>query len=105
MVSSVGADDPDSAPEQMRAYQQAKHDADAALEAAGLDHTIVRPGMLTDDPAKGTVSAGPDVGRDEVTREDVAAVLAEVLQADNTIGKTFVVVQGETPIAEAVAAI
>ena len=89
----------------MRAYQQAKHDADAALEAAGLDHTIVRPGMLTDDPAKGTVSAGPDVERDEVPREDVAAVLAEVLRADNTIGKTFVVVQGQTPIAEAVAAI
>ena len=64
----------------MRAYQQAKHDADAALAAAGLDHTIVRPGMLTDDPATGTVSAGPDVGRDEVTREDVAAVLAEVLR-------------------------
>ena len=105
MVSSVGADDPESAPEQMRAYQQAKHDADAALEAAGLDHTIVRPGMLTDDPAEGPVSAGPDVERDEVPREDVAAVLAEVLRADNTIGKTFVVVQGETPIAEAVAAI
>lgn len=105
IVSSVGADDPQGAPEQMRAYQQAKHDADTALEAAGLDHTIVRPGMLTNDPAAGTVSAGPDVGRDEVTRADVAAVLAEVLRADNTIGKTFVVVQGETPIAEAVAAI
>ncbi len=105
MVSSVGADDPESAPEQMRVYQRAKHDADAALEAAGLDHTIVRPGMLTDDPAKGTVSAGPDVGRDEVSREDVAAVLAEVLRADNTIGKTFVVVQGDLPVAEAVAAI
>ncbi len=40
-----------------------------------------------------------------MTRADVAAVLAEVLQAGNTIGKTFVVVQGETPVAEAVAAI
>jgi uncharacterized protein YbjT (DUF2867 family) len=105
IVSSVGADDPEGAPEQMRAYQQAKHDADVALEESGLDHTIVRPGMLTDDPAKGTVSAGPDVERDEVAREDVAAVLAEALQADNTIGKTFVVVKGDVPIAEAVAAI
>ena len=40
-----------------------------------------------------------------MTREDVAAVLDEVLRADNTIGKTFVVVQGDTPVAEAVAAI
>jgi uncharacterized protein YbjT (DUF2867 family) len=105
IVSSVGADDPEGAPEQMRPYQQAKHDADVALEESGLDHTIVRPGMLTDDPAKGTVSAGPDVGRDKVTRADVAAVLAEVLRADNTIGKTFVVVQGDTPVEEAVGAI
>jgi len=105
MVSSVGADDPDSAREKMRAYQQAKHDADAALEAAGLDHTIVRPGMLTDDPGKGAVTAAPDADRDEVPREDVAGVLAAVLAADNAIGKTFVVVQGETPVEEAVAAV
>ena len=105
MVSSVGADDPESAPEKVRPYQQAKHAADAALEAAGLDHTIVRPGMLTDDPRKGTVTAGQDGERDEVSREDVAAVLAAVLSSDNTIGKTFVVVQGETPVEEAVAAV
>lgn len=105
MVSAVGAEDPESAPEQMRPYQRAKAEADAALEAAGLDHTIVRPGMLTDDPGRGTVSAGPGLAPDEVAREDVAAVLAAVLGADNTIGKTFVVVQGDTPVEEAVAAI
>jgi len=105
MVSAIGADDPESADEKMRPYQQAKADADAALEAAGLDHTVVRPGMLTDAQGKGSVSAGPEAERDEVTREDVAAVLAAVLNADNTIGKTFVLVQGETPIEEAVAAI
>lgn len=105
MVSAIGAEDPESAPEQMRPYQQAKADADAALESAGLDHTIVRPGMLTDEPGTGMVTAGPDAERNQVTREDVAAVLAAVLNADNTIGKTFVLVQGETPVAEAVAAI
>ncbi len=105
MVSAIGADDPESAPEQMRGYQRAKAEADAALEAAGLDHTIVRPGMLTDDPGTGTVSAGPDLGRDEIPREDVAAVLHSVLRADNTIGKTFVLVTGDTPIGEAIAAI
>ncbi len=105
MVSAVGADDPESAPEQMRPYQRAKAEADAALEAAALDHTIVRPGMLTDEPGRGTVSAGPGVARDEVAREDVAVVLAAVLGAANTIGKTFVVVQGDTPVEEAVAGI
>ena len=37
-----------------------------------------------------------------VTRGDVAHVLAEVLATDSTVGKTFDVVGGETPIAEAV---
>jgi len=55
--------------------------------------------MLTDEPGTGTVTAGPDAERNQVTREDVAAVLAAVLNADNTIGKTFVLVQGETPVA------
>jgi uncharacterized protein YbjT (DUF2867 family) len=102
MVSSVGADDPGRAPEQMRSYQQAKHDADVALEQAGLDHTIVRPGGLTDEPGTGKVAAGPDVARGRIPRDDVAATLAEVLAADNTIGKVFVVVSGDTPIEEAV---
>jgi uncharacterized protein YbjT (DUF2867 family) len=102
MVSSVGADDPSRGSEQMRPYLQAKHDADVALEQAGLDHTIVRPGMLTDDPGNGQIAAGPDVQRAQIPREDVAAALAAVLRADNTIGKTFVVVSGDTPVEEAV---
>ncbi len=105
IVSAIGADDPENAPEQTRPYQRAKAEADAALEAGGLDHTIVRPGMLTDDSGRGTISAGPGLARDEVAREDVAVVLAAVLGAANTIGKTFVVVQGDTPVEEAVAGI
>ena len=44
MVSSMGAGDPASASEEMRPYQQAKHDADEALAGSDLDWTIVRPG-------------------------------------------------------------
>jgi uncharacterized protein YbjT (DUF2867 family) len=102
MVSSVGADDPSRASEQMRPYLEAKAEADRRLEQAGLDHTIVRPGVLTDDPGTGRISAGPDVARGRVPRDDVAATLAAVLGADNTIGETFVVVGGDTPIEEAV---
>jgi uncharacterized protein YbjT (DUF2867 family) len=43
--------------------------------------------------------------RGEVPREDVARVLAASLGNDATVGKTFVVVAGETPVAEAVAAL
>jgi uncharacterized protein YbjT (DUF2867 family) len=106
IVSSMGAGDPGSAPEQMRAYQQAKHDADEALARSSLDWTIVRPGRLTDAPAAGTVDTAESLGRyGEVTREDVALVLLESVGADNTIGKTFELLAGDVPVREAIAAL
>jgi uncharacterized protein YbjT (DUF2867 family) len=101
MVSSIGADDPGAGPEAMRPYLEAKAEADAALQASGLDFTIVRPGGLTDEPGTAKVTAGEDVGRRDIPRDDVAAVLAGVLDEPRTVGKAFVVVQGDTPIPEA----
>jgi len=101
MVSSIGADDPAGGGEAMRPYLEAKAEADAALAASGLDFTIVRPGPLTDDPGTGSVRVGEDVGRAAVTRDDVAAVLAGVLDEPRTVGRTFVLVGGDTPIATA----
>jgi uncharacterized protein YbjT (DUF2867 family) len=103
MVSSIGADDPESGPPEMRPYLQAKADADAALVASGLDYTIVRPGYLTDDPGTSKVTVGEDVPRAEIPRDDVAAVLVGVLDEPRTIGKAFVVVSGDTPIPDALA--
>jgi uncharacterized protein YbjT (DUF2867 family) len=101
MVSSIGADDPAGGGEAMRPYLEAKAEADAALAASGLEFTIVRPGPLTDDPGTGSVRLGEDVGRAAVTRDDVAAVLAGVLYEPRTVGRTFVLVAGDTPIATA----
>jgi uncharacterized protein YbjT (DUF2867 family) len=100
IVSSVGAGDPGDASGQMRAYQQAKHDADVALAESGLDFTIVRPGRLTDDPGTGRVST--DAGYGEIPREDVAATLLAVLDEPSTVGKTFELVGGDTPIEQAI---
>ena len=106
MVSAMGASDPQTAAEPMRAYQQAKADADAALVASGLDFTIVRPGRLTDDPGTGRVQAAEHLGRrGSITRADTAAVLLAVLDTPSTIGRTFEVLEGKTPIAEAIAAL
>jgi uncharacterized protein YbjT (DUF2867 family) len=106
MVSSMGADDPASASEAMRPYQQAKHDADEALAASGLDWTIVRPGGLTDEPGSGLVAIAERLGRSgQVPRQDVALVLLECLGADNTIRKTFEVLEGDVPVREAIAAL
>jgi nucleoside-diphosphate-sugar epimerase len=103
MVSSIGADDPAGGSEAMRPYLQAKADADEALASSGLDFTIVRPGPLTNDPGTARVTVGADVGRADVTRDDVAAVIVAALDEPRTVGKTFVLVNGETPIPSALA--
>ena len=106
MVSSMGAGDPASASEQMRPYQQAKHDADEALASSGLDWTIVRPGRLTNEPGTGYVSAAPRLnGYGEIPRDDVALALLECLDAPNTIGVTFELLAGEEPARDAVRAL
>jgi uncharacterized protein YbjT (DUF2867 family) len=106
MVSAMGAGDPEAGGEQMRPYLEAKAEADQVLARSGLDFTIVRPGGLTDDPGTDLIAAGPDVGRGEIPREDVAAVLVATLDfGEATIGKTFNVTGGETPIDEALRAL
>jgi uncharacterized protein YbjT (DUF2867 family) len=104
IVSSMGAGDPASGAESMRPYLEAKADADAALAASDLDWTVVRPGMLTDDPGTGLFQVG-DLDRGSVSRDDVAAVLVGCLDEPRTVRKTFDLLQGETQIAEALAAL
>ena len=105
MVSSIGADPEHPGDEVFDVYLRAKGRADAELARSGLDYTIVRPGRLTDEPGTGHVSAAPSLPRSSVTRDDVAATLAAVLADPGTIGKTFVLVQGEQPIEQALAAL
>lgn len=108
MVSSQGAHDAESvaADSPMWPYLAAKHEADATLAASGLDFTIVRPGSLTDEPGTGRVALSTQSGgRGRVSRDDVAATLAAVLDDRGTIGVTFELFEGDTPIAEAVAAL
>lgn len=104
-VSAVGVDDPipDDTGAVWRAYVEAKRDADAALRTSGLDWTIIRPGGLTDDPGTGKVELGSDVGRGEVTRDDVAAVLAEVIDSGHGIGQQWTLQGGDVPVKDAVA--
>src|SRR5918993_730812 len=87
----------------VRRYLEAKAGADRYLMASGLEHTIVRPGSLTDDPGTGRVRLSTELGgRGDVRRDDVAAVIANVLDAPNTIGVTFEVFSGDLPVDEAV---
>lgn len=106
MVSAMGAANPPAGSQGMAPYLQAKAAADRALAESGLDWTIVRPGLLTDDAGTGLVAVAERLGRrGSVPRDDVAAVLVAVLGEPNTVGKTFELLSGETPISEAVAAL
>jgi uncharacterized protein YbjT (DUF2867 family) len=102
MVSAISAGRPQEWSEPMRPYYEAKAEADRRLEESGLDYTIVRPGSLTDHPGTGSVTAGTDLGYGEIPRDDVAAVLLAVLETPSTIGTTFELVSGDTPIEDAV---
>jgi len=105
VVSSIGADADAPGDDTFAVYLRAKGQADDDIRELGLDHTIVRPTSLGDGPATGLVEAAESVSRREVSREDVAAALAAVLQAPNTIGRTFEVTSGGMPVDEAIAAL
>jgi uncharacterized protein YbjT (DUF2867 family) len=103
IVSSINSDHPERWSEEMRPYFEAKAAADKAVAESGLDYTIVRPGGLTDDPGAGKVDLAKSIDRfGRIPREDVALVLAECITAENTFGKDFDLLGGDTPVAEAV---
>ena len=104
IVSSMGAD-PDAEGDGFAVYQRAKGAADREVSGSGLDYTIVRPGGLTDDPGAGTVRIAESTGRGEISREDVAAVLAACLHEPATVGQTLELIGGDEPVEEAVAAV
>lgn len=105
MVSAMGTDDPPQGDEVFSVYLRAKARADRAVMDSDRDWTVVRPGRLTDDEGRGTVTLARHVDRAEIPRADVAAVLAAVLADDATSGHVFEVVGGDTPIPEALAAV
>ncbi len=106
MISALGVHDPEARGSQMQPYYEAKLEADQALTASRLDYTIVRPGMLTDEPGTGLVEVAPRLDHGgAVPRDDVAATLLACLDDPATIGAEFDLIAGDTPIAEALAAL
>ncbi|MDX1672275.1 MAG: SDR family oxidoreductase [Balneolaceae bacterium] len=101
MISAMGVENP-RGNEVFRAYLKAKAEADRALQQSGLEYTIVKPGRLTDEPGTGKVALAEDLPKGEIPREDVAAVLAEILESSETSGLTLDLISGDTPIEEAV---
>jgi uncharacterized protein YbjT (DUF2867 family) len=89
-------------PDTFENYVRVKRDSDVHLAASDLDWTILRPGTLTDDPGTGRVRLGPAIAQGAVRRDDVAAVLAELLHAPGTVPQVLELTEGDTPVGEAV---
>ncbi|AZM90567.1 MULTISPECIES: SDR family oxidoreductase [Streptomyces] len=103
MVSTRGADPRHGGEEVFDVYLRAKGDADAHLRTRlGLEWTVLRPGQLTDEPGTGLVRLEADTGRGLVPRDDVAAVLAELVETPATAGLTLELVSGSAPVSVAV---
>ncbi|WP_203333980.1 SDR family oxidoreductase [Planococcus beigongshangi] len=98
-LGSMGSDNPDAGGEEMKPYLVAKRTADEMLQSTNLNYTIVRPGALTDEDKTGKVEVSAQgfssmEGR-SIPRADVANVLVNVLERENTYGKVFEILQGE----------
>lgn len=92
----VPADNP------FHAYAEAKAAADEYLRATSLDWTVLGPSALTLGEGTGRIdAAAADSG--QVSRANVALVIAQALVESATIGRTIRFNEGETPIAEALA--
>ncbi|MER6078543.1 SDR family oxidoreductase [Streptomyces sp. NPDC001833] len=103
VVSSMGADPAHQGDEVFDVYLRAKGAADAYVAGQNaLDWTILRPGALTDAPGTGLVRLEAHTGRGAVTRDDVAAVLAELVDTSATAGLTLELIGGSTPVTVAV---
>ena len=104
IVSSVGAESPPGGDDVFSVYLRAKAEADRALMESDRDWTVVRPGMLTDDSGTGRVRIQEEPIRAEVPRDDVAAVLAAVVDESRAVGRVLYVVDGDDPIVDALVA-
>ena len=104
MLSSINNDINSTSP--IAHYHKAKAHADYHLQHTDLDYTIVCPGGLTDAEATHRVAIESDLnGSGKTSRENLAEVLARCLDAPNTIGKSFSLLDGDVPVADAIAGV
>ena len=100
MLSTINAEENSNS--SIAHYHKAKAFADRHLIETNLDWTIVCPGGLRDEEGNGLVSVHSDLFLEGITtRDNLAASLVSCLELPNTIGKRFSLIEGKTPIKEA----
>jgi nucleoside-diphosphate-sugar epimerase len=105
IVSSIGAENPPEGDDVFSVYLRAKAEADHAVAASDREWTIVRPGGLTDEPGSGRVQIDSTPFRGRVARDDVAAVIAALLDDARASHRVLYVNGGEDPVEQALEAV
>lgn len=102
LVSSIGADAPSEGSESMQPYLIAKHMADEHLMRSGLHYTIVRPGTLTNDDAKGKFTITRPAQKEDatITRDDVANALLFIVNNSPRVNRVTELFNGSKSIDE-----
>lgn len=83
-------------------YSAAMYYGDMFVLNSDLDYTIIRPEHLTNDSGTGKIKIGSYLPHDDITREDVAAVVVASLQNDQTIRRAFDIENGTELIADSI---
>ena len=83
-------------------YIAVKKKADTELAATDLDWVILRPAALTDEPGTGRISLAPALIHTHISRDDVAATLAEIVHTPQIRHKILELTEGPAPITDAV---
>lgn len=92
-------------PQSMMNYYIAKFFSDSWLiDNTDLDYTIVQPGVLQETPGSGMIDVNV-ISSGGNSIENVAAVLAEVLEKQNTFKKVIKMADGDTPLKIAVSSV
>jgi uncharacterized protein YbjT (DUF2867 family) len=82
VISALSAYWPDATPLALRHYSRMKHESDDYVQRRGVPYVILRPGPLSDEPARGTIALASErvANAPAVSREDVARLAVESLK-------------------------
>lgn len=89
-------------PDTFEHYIEVKKAADVELAATDLDWVILRPAALHDEPGAGRIALAPALNHTQISRDDVAATLAELIHTPQVRREILELAEGTATIADAV---
>ncbi|MGG4147113.1 SDR family oxidoreductase [Paenibacillus algorifonticola] len=101
MISAIQANNRENWHTEIVPYYAAKHYADRLLESSKLTYTILRPGILLNEPGTGKVFAAENITSGSIPREDVAHAILAALDDKHTYKRAFDLIAGDDLIVDA----